>query len=106
MSGLSERDVERLAEVLCPPSHREGSVTHIVGQPAKFSPRRICTLHAVMARNLAPVVAAIRDEALAPLRALSGETIRDLRLDGCEHSLTMEQACSPCIARALRALLD
>lgn len=48
-----EQDAERvIAETLCPPSHREGMVTHMVGQPTKFGPTRICVLHSVMAKNV------------------------------------------------------
>lgn len=60
MSGQTLAEV--LAETLCPPSHREGMVSMISGQPTKFGPRRICTLHAVQAQNLeAAVLAWIAD---------------------------------------------
>ena len=63
----AESEVERvIAETLCPPSHREGMVTHIVGQPTKFGPRRICVLHSVMAKN---VTRALIEARLAPSEA-------------------------------------
>lgn len=34
------------------------------------------------------------------------EHIRDWRLDGCEHALTMEETCSPCLRDRLLEWLD
>lgn len=40
---------EQVAEGLCPPHHRDGMVSMIVGKPAKYGPRVPCLVHRAQA---------------------------------------------------------
>jgi hypothetical protein len=48
----STETLKTIGEALCPPSHREGWASSIVGQPMQSGPRRVCVLHSVQARNV------------------------------------------------------
>lgn len=101
-NGLSERDVERLAKAT-------RDALHHWDAEATVSPPE------AVARTVAPVVSAIRDEALAPIRALADEWDEhsDQLYDEARHVqglgfmvLRSKSGTYAANAERLRALLD
>ena len=82
-------DVERLAEVLCPPHHRDGTAGMIDGQ-VTWGPRRPCALHTAEADNI------LRSDWLAAHDAeVAADARREALREAADAAVSDSDECVP-----------